>query len=696
MIKCWLGRWGLTPWIGFLGLLVSGCSVFGPVGDLVSRGYENTVSYFNAFYNAQRLFGEAEEEIQKAALVARGRQGSSALPNPIPQTARQKLTTVIEKSSQILSLYPESGLVDDALMLIGKSYYYLEDYLKAERKFTELLAQFPNSSERLDAQLWLVRTYEKLKKYDDALNFGALLVSDAAKGKRNDIASEVYSLLGDIERDRNRLPQILDYYKKALALSTNDVLSASVQSKTGDILFSQARYAEAASAYLKAIDFEFDTYLEQYCTIQAARAYRAEKRFDSSRSLLQGLLDNFRFNEYFQIAGYEYARTLMESGNIDDAIAAYRHIDTTYARSEFGAKAAFDLGHLLETEKGDYLNARIAYSRAAEVPSVAVAAQARRRYEALTQYFQLHAQLTILDSLLHMPDAHPDDATMHDQSQTSRKLAERDSAQTSEATSDRADSVSAMSSDSVRVAPAPLNKDSLRAIYAQKAYQLGEVFYSELEIPDSASYWLQLSLRSHADTTAAARILFVLADLAQRTQAGQSIDAKQYYQELIQSYPRSPYAEEARRILGLQTVESRDDPAEPLFRRAENLIDAGQYRSALTVLRNAIQTYPSSRYVPKSQYTIGWLYEYQLSRPDSALLAYKSLVKQYGSSSYATAVRGRIGEEVVPVRPDSVSTPVTPSQPIREEGTKEIKKNPDEETVSPAGRRRGSVKKINE
>ena len=45
------------------------------------------------------------------------------------------------------------------------------DYLKSERKFAELLAQFPKSSFALEAQLWYTRSEEKLGKFSEGITF---------------------------------------------------------------------------------------------------------------------------------------------------------------------------------------------------------------------------------------------------------------------------------------------------------------------------------------------------------------------------------------------------------------------------------------------------------------------------------------------------------------------------------------------
>ena len=65
---------------------------------------------------------------------------------PIGTGTRTKFTTVIEKCSKLLQYHPESDLVDDALLMIGRSYYFQAEYQQAERKCRELIDGYPESA----------------------------------------------------------------------------------------------------------------------------------------------------------------------------------------------------------------------------------------------------------------------------------------------------------------------------------------------------------------------------------------------------------------------------------------------------------------------------------------------------------------------------------------------------------------------
>jgi len=94
----------------------------------------------------------------------------STAPLTIPGSANTELDAVIEKCSIILQFHSETGYVEDALLMLGKSFYYKNNYQKAQRKFEELVASQVESDYELEAKLWIGKCQMKLKQYGDALS----------------------------------------------------------------------------------------------------------------------------------------------------------------------------------------------------------------------------------------------------------------------------------------------------------------------------------------------------------------------------------------------------------------------------------------------------------------------------------------------------------------------------------------------
>ena len=67
------------------------------------------------------------------------------------------------------AVYAQTSYVDDALLIIGKCFYYQRNYQKSQRKFEELLSTQPESEYVLEAELWIGKCQMRLKDYADGL-----------------------------------------------------------------------------------------------------------------------------------------------------------------------------------------------------------------------------------------------------------------------------------------------------------------------------------------------------------------------------------------------------------------------------------------------------------------------------------------------------------------------------------------------
>ena len=115
--------------------------------------------YFNTFYNGRKAFNEAESA--RKASLSRGRQ--------VIQSNRYQIA--VDKSLKVIENHPNSGYYDDALFILGVSYYYLKQYGNSERRLRELMANYPDSKYFDDATLYLAKTKLLQEDESDAKNF---------------------------------------------------------------------------------------------------------------------------------------------------------------------------------------------------------------------------------------------------------------------------------------------------------------------------------------------------------------------------------------------------------------------------------------------------------------------------------------------------------------------------------------------
>ena len=129
--------------------------------DFVSYIYmgnriENFSTFFNAYYTAQDEFEQAMEEFRTTTIAAYNRRLDSLNINTsLSSGGKEKLNNVIKRASKIIQFKKNSRYLDDAVLLIGKAYFFLNDYLQAERKFNEFLIK----GGKLWGQVFLLNIY---------------------------------------------------------------------------------------------------------------------------------------------------------------------------------------------------------------------------------------------------------------------------------------------------------------------------------------------------------------------------------------------------------------------------------------------------------------------------------------------------------------------------------------------------------
>lgn len=597
-----------------------GCSVFQPVGDFFAQGYRNTVSYFNAYYNASKLYGAAVEEIEQAQRLQRTAPspvpGSANAP-AIPASARQKLNSVIDKCSNILAFHSKSDLVDDALMLIARSYFLQGEYVKSERKCTELLAQYPTSDLRNEARILYGRVLAELSMTDEALTALTEGLAEAEEEGQTALQAEALEALSKLRRKQGDAAGALQYASRLRAIAPDDESVASAMLNEAQLLVEQGRVESALEPLTSIPQATEDPSIVFDAQMLHMEALRQLGRHDDALVLNDEMALDLRFKDRLGPVALERARLLKDAGRLEAAIDAYVYADTAFARQASAADAAFELGQIYETELNDYTTAAKKYERSGAAGSFTIAVDARRRAAMFARYFQLHTRLSQNDSLRRAAELVPLDST---------------GARTN--------------------APAI---DSLSTLVAVTMQDLGEWFYSELQRADSSGWWLRRSIdmdRRHRNTP---RGWYLLADLALSDSTGALGHRDSLLLRIVQEYPESPYAVEARKKLRMDPHVT-EDPSTLLYQEAESASDAGLFQRAADRYDSIVTAYPSSPLVPKSLFAAGWTYDNRLNLPDSAAVRYQSVVQRFGATEYAEQARRRL-TMLGPVKSDTLKTP---------------------------------------
>lgn len=303
-----------------LGAIVAGCGR----GSFVGRGFDNFTAYYNTFYNAKMAFEKGLESITESEVeIDRARYASIFSPPEGGASSEESFEKAVQKSADLLREHPNSKWVDDALMIIGRSYYYQQNYVGAAQKFREVIAleaeregearfrlaqtlvateRFAEASDALAAALegdeqygtWTARMYllrgELLVRQEQWENAESALERGLDGELPDDVGAlgvfllgQVRETLGDYSGARTAYRRVPDYnprYPVEFAARLNAI---EMQGVHGD--------ADAALNRLKALERGDDTReMRSEIAVVRARLYQAQNRPGEARSVLLGML----------------------------------------------------------------------------------------------------------------------------------------------------------------------------------------------------------------------------------------------------------------------------------------------------------------------------------------------------------------------------------------------------------------------
>jgi TolA-binding protein len=199
----------------------------------------------------------------------------------------------------------------------------------------------------------------------------------------------------------------------------------------------------------------------------------------------------------------------------------------------------------------------------------------------------------------------------------------------------------------------PVHGDSVAA--AQ--FHMGELYWFTFEQADSALAAYRAVVERFPESDWAPKALYAVGWLHERL--ADTTGAAATYQELIDRYSDTEYADAARVRLGMDT---KTDEAQRLFLKAETIrLSGAKPDSYLPLFEEVMKSEPKSSYAAKALYVIGWTYESLLGDSTKAIERYKRLLEDFPTSDLSIAAQRRIDLQrhapplqTLPATPDSV------------------------------------------
>ncbi|MDO5576214.1 MAG: tetratricopeptide repeat protein, partial [Fibrobacter sp.] len=529
-------------------------------------------AYFNTYYNADLAFREAYA-VHKKIL----RQYPDSLIVSPPDDISTKYERVIEKSIKVMDVYSKkTKWHDDALLLMGKAYFYKNMMLKAIGRLTQLQKEFPSSALIPESYVYLAKAYietGELVKAEDIIH--DILEKYPYLNKDQSLSL----LLVDISLRREGRAQAIAILEKALKAAKNEETRLDLLLRIG-VLYIELNQYDRAISILRTAPRSKKFVLNSYRMDDAlVKCYVEIDSLQLALDLCDDMYSNGRYYTYMSNILFQKGLILEKMGRIDDAIEVYERItegiDSTNVASDtssIAAKAFYRLALIYQKQLKDYGKAGDMFTMASKMRDSSSMAMAKVRLSAMERLKALREQ-----------------------------------------------------------------KDSLKT---ERDFKIGEVFLFELDEPDSAYSQFMTLIKENGNDTEFVQKALCLAAIVARDGLKDTLRADSLFKVVIAAYPSSEFAKKAQEEMNVAvTVKTVKDSAMEAFRNAEKMLyqENANVKDAVQAFYDVYREYPEIEDVAaKSLFAAAWATDVILQKNVTAKSLYEKICEKYPESEYCT------------------------------------------------------------
>lgn len=499
--------------------------------------------------------------------------------------------TAIAKCLKIVDNYPKSKYFDDALFVLAVSYYHTKKYDKSERRLRELLANYPESKYEKEATVYLAQAKLKLGETQEAMaSFEEIFQSDFSKEYKAQAATE----LGIHYKSEKQYDQANGYFR-SVRDSLGDVnQQRAAQIEIADGLYENYQFGDALGEYLQILGLKPSKDEEYHALFRAADCAYKMVRMSDGLAYLKKLSDNELFYDSLGAINLKMAEGYEQEGELGRAQGLYGDVAATASNKVWVTEAYYRLGLIFQFDYDDLEQAKFYYDKAIDAGR-----GASKQTDGYSGAMQRSADIGKISLF---------------------KPSEKKEGDTTAVTQAKLDDA------------------------ASRLFQLGLLYWYQLDKPDSAIADMRLVVDSFATSRVAPKAMLALSQMIREHDADSST-ADSITRLIPVRYPKSDALPEIFEALGLKGTAADTGYAALYIRRAEDFwVDSGQIDSARYWYQYVVDSFRHSDFYDRARFALIWLTdEYQSPGDSSLYFAYKEFADSFPQSVYASTAQSRLG-----------------------------------------------------
>ena len=375
MIRIPTYHW-LRPFLLFTALfMLIACST--KKNTFSRRFYHNLTAHYNVYWNGKEAMLEAEKELETMAddnyneilpVYNYGTKAEATTIAPLLDRAIEKGSKTILKHSMEFGGREYVKWIDDAYLLLGKSYFYKQDYYSARRSFNFVMREYEYNNSKYDAMLWLAQTYDELEEYEKSEALLNLIEKEFKEGLVYRKAANKLPLVYANHLIKKGEPFFaIDYLYDGIDVTGKKQLKTRMKFILAQIYQAEGDYEDASRLYAEVIKRNPAYKMAFNAKINLARSYREGTGDSDEINRILARMLNDEKNKEFQDQIYNALAEVAFAEDLDSLGVHYlkMSVRTSVSNNYQKATSALQLADIYFLMP-DYENAQAYYDTAVQ------------------------------------------------------------------------------------------------------------------------------------------------------------------------------------------------------------------------------------------------------------------------------------------------------------------------------------------
>ena len=307
------------------------CSCKTTKNRALNRAFHKTTTKYNGYFNAKQSYNLGVKKLEEKhkddfnellTIFPLGSEKEVQTIYPQMDKALKKCAQAISKHSMFIKGKEHNTWIDDCYLLIGKSYFYKREYIKAIEAFRLVSRQFEGNITSYESQLWLLRAFIETNDNSSVdIILDDVLSDESFPSKLN---KDLALIIAYHHINQKEYPSAIEELKEVVPLTKNKNEKSRYLYILAQLNYIQKNFSSATEYFSKVIRISPNYEMTFNAKINRARSFPASSANSNQiKEELNKMIKDSKNKEFLDVIYFGLAELNKREGNIEKAISLY-------------------------------------------------------------------------------------------------------------------------------------------------------------------------------------------------------------------------------------------------------------------------------------------------------------------------------------------------------------------------------------